>query len=451
MQKAAQSVALWNSPNRMQHPAVGWSRGQAGIGTADSAIAAIEPRLADAGIVRGPDGSWTITGRPTAASAAVPATSALRTRVSEISPATISTGSSRTAPGAGAVPVRPGGTGGPPVAPPTSDAAPTVPPAAAPTPSRPVPGTIGTGQTNASGADVIGTGQGPGVEPQNPATAGGVPSTPPPTQSRDTQPPGTRGANILPSPGLGAGSVPTDAMRAAVLPTNRSSGIWPTAPPNQLPQPTLEQVAQAQKEGRLDQATPSPSALMSATPQMYQSTGQVPGTLGTGQTDAGNADVIGTGQGQGDPNTPATAQGGAIPIPPVASQRPPRSPLQPRPRSLHRLLLRRRRPHRHHRRKPRHLRPDVPAPQPSRRGPTPARPRRHVPDSRRPSPPDFPSRSASKATSRRSGRPSRSACNPGWREPSHRRVRDRQRGRRSLASGIAFARWWPRVKASPRG
>ena len=106
----------------MQHPAIGWSRGQAGIGTADSAIAAIEPRLAEAGIVRGPDGSWTIVGRPTASSAAVPATSALQSRVSEITPASISTGSSRTVPGAPSVPVPPGGTppvppGSPPVLP----------------------------------------------------------------------------------------------------------------------------------------------------------------------------------------------------------------------------------------------------------------------------------------------------------------------------------------------
>lgn len=60
--KAAASTALWNSPDRMSHPAIGFSQGKAGIGTADTAINSIMPRLNEKGIYRDSTGTWQIRG-----------------------------------------------------------------------------------------------------------------------------------------------------------------------------------------------------------------------------------------------------------------------------------------------------------------------------------------------------------------------------------------------------
>ena len=319
---AAQSVAQWNSPDRMNHPAIGFSRSAAGIdglagGSIDAIRGDVERRLAEAGIIQTPDG-WTIAGAPGGGRApnaiadrvsqmTSPASATGGTvRLGDIAPGTttnidVSGGVQNGRPGLGGVTTQIPGAGTVTTTP-TLPASQSVIPPPKPTPggvppsAGQVPGTLGTGQTNASGADVIGRGT-VQSETQNPATAGLSPAPPPP-----------------PGGGLQAPLKTTDQFNAqmGVSPPEDISGTTaPTYPTGQA-----------------------------ASFQYFQDPATVPGTLGTGQTNAGNADVIGAGSNQVDPNNPATAGvaqvatpspglGGTPPAP--TNQAPPPQQQQPAP------------------------------------------------------------------------------------------------------------------------
>lgn len=79
MATAAKSNALWNSKDRMSHPAIGFSRGMAGIdglagGQIENIRGATEARLADKGITRDAQGNWGLSGSQVGPGASVPST-----------------------------------------------------------------------------------------------------------------------------------------------------------------------------------------------------------------------------------------------------------------------------------------------------------------------------------------------------------------------------------------
>jgi hypothetical protein len=367
----AASSARFHSGNLGQmasHPAVGWSQSQAGInglagGQISSITGDVEGRLAAKGIVRGADGSWTIAGRPTAGGISggtttgspslSPLASQIRdsvmrnTRTAPVATAnggTVTTGDipagTRTnIDVSGGTQVTPGGT--------VPGAAGTVttptrpPAAAAPAPAAPPtaqPPTIGRGETDASGADVIGVATG-ATDRQNPATAHLMPGSQAPT------PYPAPGSPAAAAPGVvGAGTGVADTQNPATAGPPPASAVPPltitihpdgtatttqhtggTAAgmdaamnPPQSPQPS------GMGMGAMGYMSPEAAAQLKSQPQAAP-----PGTIGTGEADASTADVVGAGTGQVDPNNPATAQGGQIPVPTQPGGAPP--PVQPTP------------------------------------------------------------------------------------------------------------------------